>query len=215
MSVITAHTLAIKDGTIEKLADILTRDKVFGTNTIYRYNRDHKIEAREQESIDLGICDIKIAYDDIDPDYQYMSDISEHNERHIANGWEKLKTEDAYTEFRKPWDKRVYDSLRYQCAFIPEGTDTLRWCLNYNYDDRPAYAISKKYPNITFDYKETCEGDLVVHIWLKNGKVIKDFYDEEIKNTNEEYEDDEWDEDNEEIEYTKKSYEATNDELPF
>ena len=101
-----------------------------------------------------------------------MSDISENDERHIANGWEVVSSKNGWTYFKKPWDKKVYDSLPlYPVSF--NNDNVLCWIKNYGCDDTPAYAISKKYPNITFEYEEYI-ADYIVHVLVKDGKVVED-----------------------------------------
>lgn len=173
MSVITTHCLSIKEGSSETIKNLLINDGIFDKHTVYRYNREGDIEPRNVESVDLGMCDKEIAYEGIDPVYAFMSDISKNNEKHLSKGWEIIKVEGTRTNFRKKWDETVYKSIGLVPACINETYDELVWYLNYNYDDRPAFAISKKYPDITFEYRETTEGKLRCHIIIKNGEVVE------------------------------------------
>ncbi len=192
MSVIISHDLFIKEGFDKNIQQLLLSDGIISEKTIYRYNCGETtvIGKTFKNVLDVALCDKDIAYEGIDKKYRRMEDVAckskypDYKERlnsHLSHGWEIDPDENSEGCFRRIWDKRAYDSLAFEPVMLYED-GSISWKHNYFYNDRPAFAVSKHYPDITFEYIVFSEGTTVYHFLIKNGEVIEDFaqdYEEE------------------------------------
>ncbi len=175
------HVLTLKEGSDTILSDLIRKDNLITKRTIYRYNRSGEVEGREIDNVlDMNMCDKTLAYQDVDKTYMTMidsacnknySDYDERVKKNEARGWEVDPTFEDGKHFRRKWDKRVYDSLALEPVMF-EG-NSAEWYRAWTWNDLPATAISKFYPELTFEYSEYSCGNIVCHCLMKNGETIK------------------------------------------
>lgn len=182
MSNIIKHELRLMSNSGETIESLLRKDGIVSKRTVYRcHNRQGDVEGREIPSaVDMGLCDRETAYSGVDPEYMTMhdsacskqySDYEERVERNLREGWE-IDPNGEDGDFRRLWDARVYESLALQPVAFMNGA--MVWVAHYACNDKPAIAVSKRYPDMPFEYTETGEcGDTYCHVMLKGGKEVE------------------------------------------
>ena len=179
------HELKIAEGSDMSLIDLLTENDLYGDRNVYLYNRDFKPEGRYLSSVlDMSSLDKDIVYRGTNENFEVKnlrmdSETEEHFiERHKAKGLSFDRMEGDWYVFSAPWDDKIYESIAYQNVRF-DG-DTLVWYKNWTYNDVPACALSKRFPEITFEYEEFLEGKSIKHVLMKNNQDILDFHSDKM-----------------------------------
>ena len=179
MSVYFSMHMTCVDGNkkMEELLKGIVRPKV-----IHRYeSRGGAFEVQTRDipnSLDLRVLDADAAQKELAEakkrgfTVKTLSDSDEHFEQ---QGFELVGKDGSFSVFSRPWDKEVLDDIFEAPVFYSNEGQTLCWSGNYHCDERIDPAVSRYFPELTFDVVECVEGEVVAHYELRNGEVVKDY----------------------------------------
>ncbi len=197
MSVIVSHFISISENPTGEmdLPKILREKGFLGTKELYFY--DYK-NMETKTYVGDTVLDYSKAPDDVVSELREAvikegfsigipdRDIDKRGVTLEAAGFVKQPKKDptsSYTYYRRELsEQEIEGRMGHDVIAVGKGIDEapygIHWSLNYYNDDTPGYIISKMLPEITFEYEELVEGDVVLHSLIKDGELVKDFLEE-------------------------------------
>lgn len=107
--------------------------------------------------------------------------LTKYKDRLKKHGFRLVSTDEdgCYSTFSRPWNEKVLnDMFKEPVGFTDDGR-TLWWGGNYRCNERIDGAISRYFPDLTFEVTEMVEEDVIAHYECRNGEIVKDYLEEE------------------------------------
>lgn len=107
--------------------------------------------------------------------------LTKYKDRLKKQGFRLVSTDEngSYSKFSRPWNKEVLDDMFEEPVNFNDDGKTLWWSGNYRCNEKIDGAVSRHFPNVTFEVSEVVEFDEVAHYEIRNGKIVKDYLKEE------------------------------------
>lgn len=187
MSVITSHILSIKenpDGNMD-LPKLLKEKEFLRPKKMARYDyKKYECTFYNSDSVidySMAPLDVKNTLRNTiieEGDWIKIPDFEIERAKQLeAAGFKNVGKDDptsTYTKFRRELSEDEIESEMGRVVFTSDNLpNCIIWNINYGTDDTPAFVVSKMLPNITFDYEEIIESDLVAHVLIKDGEVVE------------------------------------------
>ena len=192
MSVITTHMICPVNPDFDLIGKLKEKN-ILIEKTIYRYDRNDEIIGKDLLIIDYMACDATQAKTELLSLKKekrivesFSNDLEADIKKYESLGCtydKKLSKKVGHACFRQEWDEKVLNGLLTMPVSIKDAKNgfpesTVYWFLNYRCDEKPAFYISKAFPEEEFRYMEEIENDIVCDLTIKGGEIIVNHLEE-------------------------------------